>query len=160
MTSPTPGTRVTFGADTQSSGRPASRAREERTMPYAARVKWRSPTPMREQEVDRPAALNMPAIIPPKPQDLAAAPTAAQKRIKRKRYLNNKAMRRAQQVANKLPPASAPPAALAPWSAQHAAPASGQLQPRKPWKGRSKGKGKGSKKGKKGRSKGWRRGGN
>ena len=115
---------------------------------------------MREQEVDRPAALNRPAVIPPKQKDLAAAPTAAQKKVKRTRYLNNKAMRRAQQIANKLPPAGAPPAVLAPWSAQPAVPASGQLQPRKPWKGRAKGKGKGSRKGKKGRGKGWRGRGN
>ena len=126
-------------------------------MPYSARVRWRSPTPMREQEVDRPGALNAPAVMLPKPKDSETAPAGTSlKKIKRKRYLNNKAIRRAQQIANKLPPAVAPAAVAVPRPPQSVAPAAVQQQVRKPWKGRTKGKGKGSKKGKKGRGKSWR----
>ena len=157
MTSPTPGNRVTFGDDVQSGAHPASRPGEERTMPYSARVRWRSPTPMREQEVERPAALNFSATIPPKPKDTEATGGGASlKKTKRKRYLNNKAFRRAQQIANNLPHAAAPAAAPGPRTPQPATPGAFQQQARKPWKSMAKGKGKGSKKGKKGRGKSWR----
>ena len=126
-------------------------------MPYSARVRWRSPTPMREQEVARPGALNPSAVIPEKPKETEVSKGGASlKKTKRKRYLNNKAFRRAQQIADKLPQAATPAAAPVLRPPPTAAPGAFQQQARKPWKGRAKGKGKGSKKGKKGRGKSWR----
>ena len=78
------------------------------------------------------------------------------KKAKRKRYLNNKAFRRAQQIANKLPRAETLAAAPVLRLPPTAAPGAFQQQARKPWKGQAKGKGKGSKKGKKGQGKSWR----
>ena len=155
MTPPTPGNRVTFADDVQGGAYPASRPGEERKMPYAARVRWRSPTPMREQEVERPAALHYSATTPPKPKDAAATGGGAppKKKTKRMRYLNNKAFRKAQQLANKLPQSATPAAAPVLRPPSSAAPGAFHQQVRKPWKGKAKGKGKGSKKGKKGRGK-------
>ena len=67
VTPPTPGSRVTFGDDAQGGAYPASRPGEERRMLYSALVKCRSPSTMREQKVERPAALHYSAAFPPKP---------------------------------------------------------------------------------------------
>jgi hypothetical protein len=123
-------------------------------MSYSARVRWRSPTPMREQDLERPAALHYSATFPPKPTDAAATGGGALlKKAKRKRYLNNKAFRRAQQIANKLPRAETLAAAPVLRLPPTVAPGAFRQQARKPWKDQAKGKGKVSKKDKKGRGK-------